>query len=682
MSKILECQDVDFSYRAPGGFSVDVLKKVSLQIQAGDMIAIRGSSGSGKSTLLYLLGGLLRPDRGSVLVDGEELGALSGDELAVLRNQKIGFVFQQFHLLPRANVLDNILLPASYPCESARPGPAQREKALGLARSMGLGEHLHHLPNQLSGGQQQRVAIARALMNEGKLILADEPTGNLDTKTAAQIMDLLTELNEQGRTIIVITHDPEIARRCQKTYLIRDGVITGIEENFQRKAAPDSVSEAPAADPMSASLSSWRSWRMLAALFPVVRENLRRNKGRSLLTMLGVIIGIASVLAMLTLGQFTKAKILESYEDLGVNKLVLRGWPNWNLKATDAVDFKFQSFDLEKDLPAIQRIFPQIQMLSPVMSTGVSQISYGGKAITSDLRVLGVTPEYLEISNRHLLLGEPMDSYHVKLRSAVCEIGYELAQRLFLGISPIGQFILISTSNSTGGGFACKVIGVLRPQTSNEDWNKPNLHVLMPYTTFNSVTDGWWERQIHQIALQVAPGNDVEALGKGIKAFFQQKYGKSGQFSVDSDAVLIAQMKRFLNLFAMMLAAIAFISLIVGGIGITNMMLVSVSERFKEIGLRKALGATDISIRFQLLLESLALCVIAGLLGIIGGFSAYELLIYGASKLVSKVHFEWIVQPEALILSVVSILIVGIASGIIPAYRAERLQVIEALRSE
>jgi putative ABC transport system permease protein len=258
-------------------------------------------------------------------------------------------------------------------------------------------------------------------------------------------------------------------------------------------------------------------------------------------------------------------------------------------------------------------------------------------------------------------------------------IGSEIVERLFKNVEPVGQIIFVTRGDNLA--YPCRVQGVLRPQSSNKEWRKPNLEIHLPYTYFQQVNSDW-NNEMHDFIAQLYPGTDIERTGLGIRRYFEQKYGKSGNFRVDNDSLLLAQMKKFLGLFAVMLSAIALITLGVGGMGINNMMLVSISERFKEIGLRKAVGATDRSIRIQFLFESVFLSTIAGMMGVALGFSGYEMIIFVASKFVSKLNFEWVMEPVALVLSLVSILVVGLASGIVPAVKAERLQVIEALRSE
>jgi macrolide transport system ATP-binding/permease protein len=676
---VYEVKELSLRYKV-GGQEVEVLKNLNFRVSPGEFVGIQGPSGSGKSTLFYILGFLLRPSSGTVAFGDADIMRLSDEELTVIRNQRIGFIFQQFHLLPKANVLDNILLPTRYPSELASPGAEAREKAMALAGQLGLGAHLAHYPNQLSGGQQQRVAIARALMNDIELILADEPTGNLDSKTAHEVLDLLTELNRGGKTIILITHDPEVARRCSKVYHLKDGAFTRMVENFPPPSAPAAPrAGARARLPAKYDLPVYQ--RILRSVFPLVTENLLRNKAKSLLTMLGVVIGVAAVLAMVTLGQFTKQKILETYETLGVNKLAIRGYPNWERKATDAVSVSFTAFSWKQDILPLKKIFPEIRFLSPSLSSSRNRATAGGlEAGENKVSAIGVAPEYLAITNRAVEVGNNISPFHVENRSPVCVIGYEIAERLFARTGPLGKSLTITDGRSLN--FPCLVIGVLAPVTTNQEWAPPNLHVMLPYTYFQTVNDNWFSSQIHEVTLQVGSEADVEATGKKIKAFFERKYGKAGNFRVDSDSTLVAQMKRFLNIFAVLLTAIALLSLIVGGIGINNMMLVSVAERIKEFGIRKALGATNRSIRVQVLMESVSLCLAAGFMGVALGFGSYELLIFGATKFVPNLKFVWVFEPLAVALSVFSIVAVGIASGFVPALRAEKLQVIEALRTE
>ena len=318
--------------------------------------------------------------------------------------------------------------------------------------------------------------------------------------------------------------------------------------------------------------------------------------------------------------------------------------------------------------------------MSPLLTGWQYAATQGGIIVDEKVSALGVTPEYLLISNRKILMGRNISMLHVEYKSPVCLIGSEISSRLFPHTNPLDKIMTVSTGRKIG--FPCKIIGVMAPQSSTEEWIKPNLNIILPYTYFQTVTDNWWSSTIHEAQFQVSPGTDMEKSGKKIKTFFEQKYGKSGRFYVDSNSTLIAQMKKFLNIFSLMLTGIALLSLMVGGIGINNMMLVSVTDRLKEFGIRKALGATNRSIRAQVLLESMALCLVAGILGIIIGIVMYHLLIFAASKFIHHLKFEWIFEPIAILFAFFSILAVGIGSGLVPARRAQKLQIIEALRAE
>ncbi len=677
---LLKVKNLSFSYELDG-IKIPILRNFSLEVGDGESVAIQGPSGSGKSTLLYLIGCLLQFRDGEVWIDGSNISLLNDDSRAIFRNRNIGFVFQQFHLLPKNNVLENILLPTQYPCEF-QSDINLKTKAIQLADRLGLSDRLDHFPNQLSGGQQQRVAMARALINDPKIILADEPTGNLDSTTSKEILKIFKELNEQGKTVILITHDPEVAKSCSKVYQIRDGVIVS-EEKLKHTTNLLSSHSSNISDLLKKLKQAnknqiFRYLSLGVKLAPLAFENLRKNKMRSFLTMLGITIGVGSLISMITLGQFTKRKILDSYASLGVNTLLFYGHTNWELKAKDRVGVSFRYFNWERDVLPLKRIFPEISYMSPVLFKWNSRVSYGGKIIDTDLRVLGVSETALKITQRELLIGQRFSQFQIRNREAVCIIGYEIAQRLFQNSMPLNNIVQVSDDENS---FGCKVIGVLKNRASNQDWMKPNLQLFIPYTFFQAVADSW-DSQIRNFYLEVQNGSDAEKVGKSIKAYFEKIYGKSGRFRVDSDSVLIAQMKRFLNLFTIMLASIALISLTVGGIGIMNMMLVSVSERYREIGLRKALGATDFSIRVQFLAESVILCGFAGMFGLVFGWVSYETMIYGATKFVPHLNFEWVIDWGAVVLSVISILLVGVISGLVPAFKAEKLQVIEALRSE
>ncbi len=668
----LTLENVSFAYTL-GEQKVRALDGISLDISEGEMVAIQGPSGSGKSTLLYLLGCMLRPDSGVIRVLGHDISHLSEVQLAYFRNRKLGFVFQQFHLLPGTDVLNNILLPSLYPLEDGGgDGEALRARALELATQLGLASRIDHKPQELSGGQQQRVAIARALIRDAPVILADEPTGNLDSKTSKEILRLLRDLNKQGKTVVIITHDSEVAEACDRTIWIRDGKVVGQDSQKPAPAGPAGPIDVPQFSPLGLTT-------LLRESMPRAWENLLRNRLRSLLTMLGVVVGVASILSMLTLGTFTKEKILASYATLGVNTLMFFADPNYQLKAVDRPPNTFSSLDLERDVAPLRKIFPEFRSISPWYSSYRHSAIYGGRSVSEEVSVLGISEHGMPITRRELAMGTGILPYHIENKSSVCVIGYGLAEKLFQRQNPLGEALQVSVDEMT---FSCVIVGVSRPVFTRQSWGKPDLQVIVPYTYFLTLPLYSYYRKLTDIVLEVDPAADVENAGKKLKAFFTKRYGNSGNFRASSDSVLVAQMRRFLDLFTMLLVSIAALSLIVGGMGITNMMLVSVNERLREIGLRKALGASHSAIRQLFFAEALFLCALAGLFGIVVGFIGYQSLIFLGSKLIPDLEFQWVVNPVALAVSFVAIVVTGVLSGLGPAVRAERLQVIEALRSE
>lgn len=670
----IEVRDLYFGYKNTEGSHL--LKGINFKIEPGEFVAIQGPSGSGKSTLLYLLGCLLKPTKGDIKIQGHNINLYDDERLALLRNECLGFVFQQFHLLPQATVYKNITLPLQYSSQSlAKESVDQRVN--DLVKTLGLTERMEFLPNQLSGGQQQRVAIARALINDPEIILADEPTGNLDSKNARATMDLFRKLNrELGKTIIIITHDNEVAEQCDRSIHIRDGELVSDDRRIEFTPAKQ---QAPTQPPQIKALTWLETFKDMKAHMRQALVNLGRQKMRTALNMLGIAVGVAAVLSMLTLGNFIKEKVISSYSVLGVNTVLFHGRTNWMRKATDVVNVPFTSFNWDRDLAPLKTIFPQINRLSPLMNSWRANIFFAGRSIENEAGIVGVGQDFLEIAQRKLILGRNFVYDDVERMNAVCLIGYEVYQRLFSNVYPIGQVLRVLNGEISYG---CRIIGVVESISSSEGRNKPNLSVFLPFKYYQTQGGDWWSTQIDEVLLEIKTGEDIQKVGAGIQSFFEKKYGASGRFRVDANSILLAQMQRFLGLFTILLALIALVTLSVGGVGITNMMLVSVNERLREIGLRKAIGATHASVRLQFLSESLVICFIAGLAGLLMGFITYNLAIFAATKFIDKMQFEWVINFFAIFISLVSIVLVGLISGIFPAIKAEKLQVIEALRSE
>jgi macrolide transport system ATP-binding/permease protein len=674
---VIEVRNLSHSYNKDA-LAVSILKNVSFDIHPGRITAIKGPSGSGKSTLLYLIGGFLKADAGRIRIDGVEMENLSGLALARFRSRKMGFIFQQFHLLPRSTGLGNITLAGKYPLEIFDRGQDLYQRALELSEQLGIADQLEKRPNQMSGGQQQRIAIARALFNHPEIILADEPTGSLDSKTAADIFAILKRLAAEGKSVVLITHDENIARQCDDVIEIKDGEILRGGISSPHKEEPS----APPVAPSAGARGKTSPWKYLSNLWPMITESFKFNRVRAFLTMLGVSIGIAALTSMITFGTYIRQRVVSNYEKMGVNKISLDGQTNWRRRAVDSNLTYFSEFDQEKDLDALKKVFPQISLMSPSMvNWSRPDVNSAGRRISGEAVPLGVGDEYFRITNRRFLGGIPISYFHVVNRSPVCVIGYEIAQRLFGKMNPVGNIIFITTEGDDASSASCRVIGVLDSVESNSEWNKPDYHILLPYTYFQMISNRWYGR-LSSVVIQLRQGSNVERTVQGIQNFFQNKYGGAGIFSVNSDAIMVGQLKQFMGIFQLLLGAIAVVCLIVGGMGIANMMLASIGEQLREIGIRKSLGATDRSVYFQYLGESMVLCFVAGIFGILMGVLTYHAVIYLTSKMVKQVNFQWTFDVPALVFSFLAIFVVGILSGWVPALKARKLQVVEALRSE
>lgn len=665
----IDVKGLTFSY-GKGKNKVSIFENFNFTVKEGEFVAIKGSSGSGKSTLFYLMSGLLTNYTGEVSLFDRDISRLDEKELSLLRNQTLGFVFQQFYLLPRQNVLQNILLPSDYPLEYASQKKQREEQAKKLARDLEIHERLDHLPSELSGGQQQRVAIARALLNQPKLIFADEPTGNLDSKSSATIMEYLKKIHKEGKTILLITHEDEVAKEASRIVTLKDGRVV---EDIQNKPSSENSLKKTYQEEKK------KAGNLFFNVLPIVLMNAFQNKVRTFLTMIGVIIGVASVCSLVTIGKYVEDRIMDGFQGMGANVTTLSGHINWNLRATDQYPRKFNFFEPEHDVDPLYDLFSkEIVMMTPYLEAWDSNVAYAGLEVDTGPRLYGINHFGHKILGQEIVIGKGINSHHVENKSPVCVIGNAFLGRLFKNESPVGK--IIKVTNNSNNVINCEVIGLLAPiQTAA---NSKNLDVYLPYTFFREAVVNWWRRQIREIAIQISPDTNLVQFKNALIGWFKNKYGVSGNFWLNSNSLLREQMKRFIMLFNILLASIAVISLVVGGMGIANMMLISVSERLNEIGIRKSFGATKKSIRLQFILESLLVCSVAGIIGILLGFAFYETLIYVGSKYLDKVKFVWLIEWNAIVWSFLSIVIVGVVSGLIPALKAEKTEVIDALRSD
>jgi macrolide transport system ATP-binding/permease protein len=653
---MIELKHITKTYRM--GTEVQALRDVSLKIDQGEFVAIMGPSGSGKSTLLHMVGFLDRPDSGSYYLGGQDITELSDDELAILRNRLAGFVFQQFHLLPRVSAVENAELPLIY----AGKGRFT-QKALEKIRDVGLSERAFHRPNELSGGEQQRVAIARSLVNEPFIILADEPTGNLDTKSEEEIISILEGLNRQGKTVVMVTHEEEIAVRAQRIIRMRDGEIVSDEKKKSKQKKPVSGSQDLSID---AILSESRQTLAQAAFVDHFRQALHAivsHKMRSFLSMVGILIGIASVIAMLALGQGAKESISKQLSSLGSNLLMVRPGSS-QLRGVALEAGAVTRFTLQ-DADAIAKL-PEIRMVSPTVN-GRGQLVYGDKNWNTQIQGTGV--DYAPMHASIPTVGSFFTEDELRRRDKVVVLGTTVVANLFGDADPIGATIKINRINF-------KVIGIL-PHKGATGFRDQDDIAIIPVTTAMYRVLG--KQYVDTVDAEVQDPRLMDEAQEAISQLIIKRHDitkkNEDTFNIRNMADIQQTIESTTRTMTWLLGSIAAISLLVGGIGIMNIMLVSVSERTREIGLRKAIGARKMDIMVQFLIESVLMTMSGGIVGILcgAGLSFLLALLAGwATKL----------SVFAIVLATTFSVLVGVGFGLWPARQAAQLNPIEALRYE
>ena len=644
---LLRLRGVVREYPAGDGV-VAVLKDVDLDIRAGEMVAIIGPSGSGKSTLMNILGCLDRPTRGSYQVAGKETGQMLPDELARLRREHFGFIFQRYHLMGDLSAMGNTEIPAIY---SGVPIMQRHTRAENLLKRLGLGERLGNRPGQLSGGQQQRVSIARALMNGGDVILADEPTGALDQTSGAEVMAILKELHADGHTIILVTHDADVAANASRIIEIRDGRI--VADHARSQALPPVV-KADVSPPPQKNTWSAAGGRFGEAARMAMRAMVG-HKLRTLLTMLGIIIGIASVVSVVALGEGSRQKILSDINNMGTNTIEIMPGSGFGDRTAGRI---------RTLVPADARSLGQlayVDSVSPNVSTGRTlRRSNTEKTAT----INGVSDQFFRARGYEIEEGAFFDRDSILRQTQDAVIDPNTLNAFFTaGENPIGQIILIGT-------VPVRVIGV----TVKKDlpYGAPDaLNVWLPYTTVMGRIMG--TNYLRSITVRISDTVDSAAAEQGITQLMVQRHGVQDFFTMSSDSIK-QTVEKTTQTMTLLISAIALISLVVGGIGVMNIMLVSVTERTQEIGVRMAVGARQGDILQQFLIEAVLVCLIGGVLGI-----ALSLLIGWLFDYVGGGAFRMQFSIVSIIAAFACSTLIGVLFGFLPARRAAQLDPVDAL---
>ncbi|HEY6872988.1 MAG TPA: MacB family efflux pump subunit [Geobacteraceae bacterium] len=638
-----------------GDQQIEVLKGIDLSINAGEMVAIVGASGSGKSTLMNILGCLDRPSEGSYRIDGRETSSLSDDELASLRRDYFGFIFQRYHLLPHLTAAQNIEIPAIY---AGIGKHSRQERAKMLLERLGLADRCEHRPNQLSGGQQQRVSIARALMNGGDVILADEPTGALDSKSGKEMMAVLHELHANGHTIILVTHDQLVASHAERIIEISDGMIIRDEAKGHVGATPCGCPTRAATQDRAATRGRpyIAAWGRFAEAFVMALIAMLSHRMRTLLTMLGIIIGITSVVSVVALGQGAQQKVIKDISAMGTNVIDVNPGKDWGDEDAASIQTLAQS-----DLEVLKA---QVYVDSASPATGGSQL-LRYRNVTANSSVNGVSEQYFRVKGYDIAEGIAFTADDVKQQAQVVVIDQNTRTKFFATEDPIGKILFIGT-------LPCRVIGVTK-EKDGPMGDSSNLEVWIPYSAAMNRLLG--QQYFSSISVRVKDGISNQVAEQSITKLITQRHGRKDFYTNSSDSIMKTINKTTTTL-KLMISAIAVVSLIVGGIGVMNIMLVSVTERTHEIGIRMAVGARQEDIMQQFLIESVLVCLLGGMIGIVCS--------WGVGKV-----FSLFVTSFAMQFSVMSIVsaflcstIIGVIFGFLPARNAARLDPIEALARE
>lgn len=623
---------------------VQVLKDINLSIEKGDFVAIIGQSGSGKSTLMNIIGCLDVPSSGSYKIDSVETATMSADEQAALRRRSFGFIFQRYNLLGTLTARENVALPAVY---AGMEHDERLQRADELLAQLGLSGKEANRPSELSGGQQQRVSIARALMNGGEIILADEPTGALDTGSGQNVMEILHKLHDAGHTIVMVTHDPSIAANANRVIEIRDGRI--IADYSKNPNIPTSRIES------IEERNSWLFYRdQLFESFRMSIQAIMAHKMRSFLTMLGIIIGIASVVSVVALGRGSQEKILENINAMGTNTVSV--YPGYGYGDRRSSRIKTLTVG---DAEALKQQ-DYVDSVTPGANTS-GTLTYENQSLSAQL--YGVGDQYFDVRGIKLAFGRLFNEDDVSQNSQVVVIDDNTKNKLFAdGSNPLGQVILFNKR-------PLRIIGVAAPN-NNGFADTDSLQLYTPYTTLMNRISG--SKYITSVTVKIKDNVNSQTAEKGIIELLKTRHGTEDFFTRNSDTIK-QTIESTTGTMTMLISSIALISLVVGGIGVMNIMLVSVTERVKEIGIRMAIGARQHNILEQFLIEAVLICLIGGLVGVLFSFAISMLFNMLATD------FAMSFSTISIVMAVLCSSVIGVLFGFMPAKRASQLNPIDAL---
>jgi macrolide transport system ATP-binding/permease protein len=632
-------------YYQSGDTMVHALDGISLEIKQGEFVAIMGQSGSGKSTLMNILGCLDTPSSGSYKVLGQEAAHFNKDELAGLRRDTFGFIFQRYNLLSNATAEENVEIPAIY---AGLAKEARESRARELLARLGLGDRTDHLPSQLSGGQQQRVAIARALMNNPPIILADEPTGALDSKSGVEVMDLLKTLHREGRTIILITHDEHVASHAERIIRLQDGHI--IDDKVIATHSARQLVEAKQDHSAHASdLSD------VAEAAKMALRSLRVNLFRTALTLLGIIIGVAAVIIMLAVGDGSKQKVLDQIASMGTNLLSVRTGAPGIRGGGDIVTLVPADADAIRQVDNVEYSIPE--------RSARNTVRYG--SVDYQTVILGTSFQFPHARDWHPVEGIFFSERDMMGYAPVALLGQTVLKNLFPdGENPLGKYILIKN-------VPFEIIGVVGAKGATAFGTDQDDVVIIPYTT--GIIRLFGRPYLNSVSVKVRDVNIIEDTQEQIKQLLLHRH-RTEDFNIRNSASILETATQTQNTLTILLGTVAAVSLLVGGIGVMNIMLVSVTERTREIGIRMATGARMRDIMLQFNTEAAAVCTVGGVLGVVIGFAGGLII---EQFEVSVVFTLW-----PALLAFFCAVATGLVFGFLPARKAARLDPVVALASE